>query len=244
MMAKHNLMNTWVRRKVMHVGTGPLFILMWPQFSASGSVFASMVPLAMTLKFALIGLGLLNDEDAVNSMARSGKKEELLRGPLAYGVVFVLSTAMMWKQYRSVIALFALCFGDGAAEAFGRRFGRTVPLPWNKHKSLAGSAGFVFTATLCTYVFTMYLVQQQQRQLSFTSLWQMTAPVIPRLLAVHTTGTYFFVHLSDTYSLSSLKHLFRSYRTYLPFIYLTHPSLYCNRVCLQLLWLNPSLANI
>ena len=192
-MAKHNLMNTWVRRKVMHVGTGPLFILLWPQFSASGSIFASMVPLAMTLKFALIGLGLLKDDDAVNSMARSGKKEELLRGPLAYGLVFILSTATMWKQYRSVIALFSLCFGDGAAEAFGRRYGRTVPLPWNKQKSFAGSVGFVFTATLCTYAFTMYLVQQQQHQqqpLSWTALWQMTIPVIPRLLAVHTIGAY------------------------------------------------------
>ncbi|MDP2435038.1 MAG: hypothetical protein Q8P67_04795 [archaeon] len=39
-----------------------------------------------------------------------------------------------------------LCFGDGFADLLGRRFGRNYPLPWNRSKSVVGSAAFFLSA--------------------------------------------------------------------------------------------------
>lgn len=147
-------MNAWTRRKIMHCLTGPIFLLFWPAFSTTqGSLYAAAVPLFMTLKFLLIGLGILKDEDAVKSMCRQGDRIELLRGPLLYGIVFVLATACFWKQTRAVICFFSLCFGDGFAEIFGRRFGNSNKLFWSKEKSWAGMFGFVLAATTTTIIF-------------------------------------------------------------------------------------------
>ena len=43
------------------------------------------MPLAITIKFGLIGLGILPDEKTVRSMSRTGRASELLKGPLLYG---------------------------------------------------------------------------------------------------------------------------------------------------------------
>ena len=55
---------------------------------------------------------------------RQGHRSELLLGPLQYGVVHVLATLVFWRDSApGVLALSALCAGDGAAEMIGRRFG-------------------------------------------------------------------------------------------------------------------------
>ena len=66
------------------------------------------VPLAMTLKFALVGLGLLDVEADVRTLSRSGDRRELLRGPLLYGVVFVVATALWFRELPASVALLAL----------------------------------------------------------------------------------------------------------------------------------------
>ncbi len=118
-----------------------------------GALYASAVPLVMTLNFFLIGCGAIVDEDTVNSAARNGERSELLRGPLLYGIVFVLCTLFFWKQSRGIISLFILCFGDGFAEIFGRMFGSTNKLFWCQQKSLAGLLGFILSSVLFTCLF-------------------------------------------------------------------------------------------
>src|SRR3990172_13293465 len=53
-------------RKIIHLGTGPLFVLMWLSYSSSpqARVLAAMVPLLVTAQFVLVGLGLIQDDSA------------------------------------------------------------------------------------------------------------------------------------------------------------------------------------
>lgn len=148
-------LDLWKRRKILHICTGPLFILMWPLFTSAfdASLYAATVPLIMTLRFALVGLGLMNDQQTVESATRFGNKSELLKGPLLYGIIFVLSTLFFWKEPRGVICLFILCFGDGFAEIFGKIFANTYRIPWSPSKSFAGFVGFIFSSTIFTTLF-------------------------------------------------------------------------------------------
>src|SRR3972149_3564168 len=85
-------------RKIIHMGTGPLFVLCWPLFTGSpySRYLAALVPLAITLQFILVGIGVVRDPAAVQAMPRSGDRREILRGPLYYGIVFVALTTLYW----------------------------------------------------------------------------------------------------------------------------------------------------
>lgn len=186
-LSKAGFLSSWGRRKIVHMGTGPLFMLMLPLFNAdSGRLWAACVPLAMTVKFFLIGMGLMQDEDAVNSMSRSGDRRELLRGPTLYGAVFVLCTALVWKDFRSVIALCALCFGDGAAEIWGRQFGKGNALPWSPTKSHAGTIGFIVTSAVCTLLFsTLLLLRGSTMRRNGHSIISLIRSCVPRVVVVN-----------------------------------------------------------
>jgi phytol kinase len=130
-------------RKIIHMGTGPIFVLCWLLFldTPSARYLASLVPLAITAQFFLVGSGVIGDEAAVKAMSRNGDRREILRGPLYYGIVFVVITALFW--YHSpvgIIALMLMCGGDGLADIVGRRFGKRK-IPWNQQKSWIGSLG-------------------------------------------------------------------------------------------------------
>jgi hypothetical protein len=45
----------------MHMGCGPIFLLCWPLFSDSPTAarYAAAAPLAITLVFTLVGLGIV-----------------------------------------------------------------------------------------------------------------------------------------------------------------------------------------
>jgi phytol kinase len=132
-------------RKVIHIGTGPLFVLCWPLFSHAFSArfFAALIPLTITLQFIAIGLGWLQDPAAVQAMTRTGNPQEILRGPLYYGLVFVICTVIFWRTSPvGIMALMLMCGGDGLADIIGRRFG-TQKLPFNAEKSWAGSTAML-----------------------------------------------------------------------------------------------------
>lgn len=85
----------------------------------------------------------MRDESAVSAMTRTGDRREILRGPLYYGIIFVLLTVLYWLDSPiGIVALMLLCGGDGLADILGRRFG-SVKIPWNKRKSWIGSAGML-----------------------------------------------------------------------------------------------------
>ena len=146
-------------RKIIHIGTGPIYVLCWLLFDDASAArwMAALVPFAITVQFALIGLGIMKDEASVKAMSRTGNPKEILRGPLYYGIVFVLMTLIFWKDSPvGIVALMLMCGGDGIADVVGRRV-KSPKLPWSKEKSVAGSlAVFVGGWVLALVVVSIY----------------------------------------------------------------------------------------
>lgn len=139
-------------RKLIHIGTGPIFVLCWLLFpdTPASRWLAALVPFMIVAQFALVGLGVIKDEAAVQAMSRTGDRREILRGPLYYGIVFVLLTLIYWKDSPvGMTALMLMCGGDGLADIVGRRV--TSPsIPWNRNKSVAGSVSVFLGGWLMT----------------------------------------------------------------------------------------------
>ena len=143
-------------RKIIHMGTGPIFVLCWLLFDTAAPIscyLAALVPLVISVQFALVGLGVMKDDAAVQAMSRTGDPREILRGPLFYGLIFVTITVLYWLDSPiGIVALMLLCGGDGLADILGRRWGK-VKLPWSKDKSWVGSfgmflGGFIFATSV------------------------------------------------------------------------------------------------
>ncbi len=148
-------------RKIIHIGTGPIFVLCWLLFPGEwyDRYLAALVPGLITAQFALIGLGIVKDEASVKAMSRSGDPREILRGPLYYGIMFVLMTVIFWKDSPvGIVALMMMCGGDGIADLVGRRF-KSPKLFHSPAKSVAGSLGVFFGGwVLSAFVLAMYLL--------------------------------------------------------------------------------------
>jgi len=147
-------------RKIIHIGTGPIFVLCWLMFSGAwyDRYLAALVPGLITVQFALIGLGIVKDEASVKAMSRTGDPKEILRGPLYYGIMFVLLTVFFWKDSPvGMTALMIMCGGDGIADVVGRRF-KSAKLPHSPEKSVAGSLGvFVGGWVLSAFILFVYV---------------------------------------------------------------------------------------
>jgi phytol kinase len=144
-LAHKGWMSSRLSRKIIHTGTGPIFVVCWLLFPNDqlSRYLAALVPLAFTMQFLLIGLGIIKDEASVKAMSRSGDRREILKGPLYYGIVFVLMTILFWFDSPvGIIALMLLCGGDGLAEILGRRLGKHK-IPWSKNKTFLGSIGML-----------------------------------------------------------------------------------------------------
>jgi len=148
-------------RKMIHIGTGPLFVVCWLLFTDApvSRYLAALVPLSITAQFALVGLGVVKDQSAVEAMSRSGDRREILRGPLYYGIIFVVVTVLYWLETPTgMVALMLVCGGDGMADIIGRRYGERK-LPWNKKKSWMGSLWFFIGGWLLTILILAVFVQ-------------------------------------------------------------------------------------
>ena len=169
--AHHGWISAHLSRKIIHMGTGPLFVLCWLLFNDAPSAryLAALVPLAITLQFFLVGLGVIQDEAAVQAMSRTGDRREILRGPLYYGLVFVLLTILYWKNSPiGIVALMLMCGGDGLADILGRRFGRLAIL-WNATKTWAGSLGMFLGGWIFAAAILAIYVQVGIFPVTFTS---------------------------------------------------------------------------
>jgi phytol kinase len=151
-------------RKIIHIGTGPIFVLCWLLFDEAytSRYVAALVPVLITGQFILVGTGILKDESAVLSMSRTGDRREILKGPLFYGLAFIFITIVYWKDNPiGIIALMLMCGGDGLADIIGRRYG-IQKLPWNRAKSWIGSLGmFLGGWLLAVFVLSVYLFYGQ-----------------------------------------------------------------------------------
>ena len=150
-------------RKLIHILTGPLFVLCWLLFPTPDLWYyrwlAALVPLLFTIQFALIGLGVVKDEASVKAMSRNGDRREILRGPLFYGIIFVIMTLVFWKDSPiGMTALMLMCGGDGLADILGRGF-KSPKLPWNRDKSVIGSLGMLLggwvLAAIILFIFVL-----------------------------------------------------------------------------------------
>lgn len=147
-------------RKLIHIGTGPIFVLCWLMFpdAPSSRWLAALVPFMITVQFALVGLGIMKDEASVKAMSRTGDRREILRGPLYYGIMFVVMTVIFWKDSPvGMIALMIMCGGDGVADLVGRRV-KSPNLPWSPTKTVAGSISVFFGGWLLSaFVLAIYV---------------------------------------------------------------------------------------
>lgn len=136
-------------RKIIHIGTGPIFVLCWLLFpnETSARYLAAIIPLMISIQFFLVGIGVMKDQAAVDAMTRRGDRKEILRGPLIYGIAFVILTVVYWKDSSiGITALMMLSGGDGLADIIGKRFGKHR-LPWSGNKSWAGSTAMFLGGT-------------------------------------------------------------------------------------------------
>ena len=155
MLAAQGWLEQKLSRKIIHIGTGPLFVLCWPFFSPEPEAryFAALVPLSITAQFVGIGVGLIQDPAAVQAMTRTGSPKEILKGPLYYGLVFIICTIVFWRSSPvGMLALMMMCGGDGLADIVGRRLG-SHKLPFNPDKSWAGSVAMFLGSFLFAFGF-------------------------------------------------------------------------------------------
>jgi len=159
-LAHRGVIDSRLSRKIIHIGTGPIFVLCWLMYTDVyiSRWLAALVPLVITLQFALVGLGIMKDEAAVKAMSRTGDRSEILRGPLFYGIVFVAMTLIYWKDSLiGIPALMIMCGGDGIADIVGRQV-HSPKLPWSREKSVAGSVSvFIGGWVLTLLVFGAYV---------------------------------------------------------------------------------------
>ena len=159
-LAQRGWISSQLSRKIIHTGTGPIFVLCWLLFPGNplDRYLAALVPGLITIQFALVGFGIIKDEAAVQALSRTGNRREILRGPLFYGIIFVILTIVYWVDSPiGIVGLMLMCGGDGLADIVGRRFGKRK-LPWATAKSWAGSlamllGGWIFAlGILAVYV--------------------------------------------------------------------------------------------
>jgi phytol kinase len=159
LLAHRGIISSSLSRKIIHIGTGPIFVLCWIFFDnqLSARLLAALVPLGITVQFFLIGAGIIKDQASVDAMSRTGDRKEILRGPFFYGIAFILLTIGFWKEnYIGMVALMVLCGGDGFADVIGKRI-PSKPVPWSGSKTIAGSiAMFLGSFLISLFVIWIY----------------------------------------------------------------------------------------
>ncbi|CAM8978319.1 unnamed protein product [Rhodiola kirilowii] len=147
-------------RKLVHIASGLLFMASWPSFSTSfeARYFAALVPLINCMRLVANGFSLVTDGSLVKSVTREGNPKELLRGPLYYVIILILSATVFWRASPvGVVSVAMMCGGDGIADIIGRRYG-FQKLPYNHHKSWLGSLSMFVCGSLIStgmlYYFT------------------------------------------------------------------------------------------
>lgn len=159
-LAHRGILESKLSRKIIHIGTGPIFVLCWLMFpdQSISRWLAALVPFVITAQFVLVGTGILKDDAAVKAISRTGDRREILRGPLFYGIVFILVTLIYWKDSPiGIPGLMMMCGGDGIADIVGRRV-HSAKLPWSREKSVAGSLSVFAGGWLLTIlIFAIYI---------------------------------------------------------------------------------------
>ena len=147
-LADREIIDAKLARKIVHCGSGPLYLLVWKFYSdaALARFVAAIVP---ALNIAKLQRASESDNELTRAISRSGDPLEALGGPYLYTWVLLLAALLAFRTPSAVVAVAQMSAGDGLADIVGRRFGRRK---WfcsgaNADKSYAGSLGFVVGAT-------------------------------------------------------------------------------------------------
>uniref|UniRef100_A0A7S3NIY1 phytol kinase n=1 Tax=Aureoumbra lagunensis TaxID=44058 RepID=A0A7S3NIY1_9STRA len=154
-LASNGVINSRLSRKIIHCGSAPLFLFVWPFYSdaPSARLIAAIVPLLNLGRLLAAGVNAnaKGPQELVTAVSRSGDPKEVLKGPLIYCIVLVFATLLWRNSTAAVVAISQMAVGDGVADIVGRRFGQSAKWP-NSEKSYAGSLAFVFGASIATFV--------------------------------------------------------------------------------------------
>lgn len=138
-------------RKIIHTLSAPLFVLLWPLFSASPSArfFAALVPLMNAIRLYRAGYAHDRSEAALAAaVSRSGDAREAVGGPFIYVCMLAASVLLFWRDSPvGIVAMATLAAGDGMADLVGRRYGANNRWPGTQ-KSVAGTAAFWVSSTV------------------------------------------------------------------------------------------------
>ncbi|KAL0037735.1 hypothetical protein WJX77_010053 [Trebouxia sp. C0004] len=166
--ASHDYLTQLVCRKIVHISTGPLFVLTWPLFSAAQTarICAAAVPLSNAFRLMLIAIGTMDSKATIKAVSRGGSRQELLRGPLLYIGIVTAVTLLFWRESPvGLMVLSLMCGGDGLADIVGRRYG-SARLPFNHSKSWLGSLA-MFTGGAVMSMVYIALFHSMGTQLTF-----------------------------------------------------------------------------
>ncbi|KAL0047392.1 hypothetical protein WJX82_002228 [Trebouxia sp. C0006] len=153
--ASQDYLSQLVCRKVVHISTGPLFVLTWPLFSAAPTarVCAAAVPLCNAFRLILVAIGTMESKATIQAVSRGGSRQELLRGPLLYIGIVTAVTLLFWRESPvGLMVLSLMCGGDGLADIVGRRYG-SARLPFNHNKSWLGSLAMLTGGAVMSMVY-------------------------------------------------------------------------------------------
>ena len=168
-LAIKGLVSKKVSRKIIHIGTGPIFVLCWLFFPENplSRYVAAVIPLLISIQFFLIGIGIIKDQASVDAMSRTGDPKEILKGPFFYGIVFVLLTIIFWRESPiGITALMILCGGDGFADIVGRSV-QSRALKWSSEKSVAGSLSMFFGGLVFSVILIYIFIQSGFLKIGF-----------------------------------------------------------------------------
>lgn len=182
--AVKGLISKKLSRKIIHIGTGPIFLLCWLLFpeNSNARYLAAVIPLLITIQFFLIGIGVIKDQASVDALSRTGDPKEILKGPLFYGVVFVLLTIIFWRTSPiGIIALMILCGGDGFADIIGRRI-PSQALKWSPNKSIAGTISMFFGGLIFSSLMLFIFIEFGYLTIDFVNS-------LPKLLLLNLLAT-------------------------------------------------------
>ncbi|MFX1475705.1 MAG: diacylglycerol/polyprenol kinase family protein [Promethearchaeota archaeon] len=193
-----------ISRKMVHTFMGPVYILCWLLFShdALSRYFAAVVPVLFAIIFVAIGTGVIQRDEFVKTMSRSGEAQELLFGSFLYSLVLVWLTIACWfvpvtlptaanplvsptgepvyAQFvpTAILVIAPLAGGDGFADIIGRKWGKRKYKIFAE-KSIEGSlAMFIFSFVFSYVILGIYWLIYNPLYPEAFSLLKLLVPIL------------------------------------------------------------------
>lgn len=145
-------------RKVIHIAAGS-FIWIWLFMDTTDKwsyLFNIAVPFLFFLTFLMKGMKGSPDDPDVKTMTRTGDPRELMRGPLFFTVVMMVSGTILFGSYAGMFMMAIIGWGDGIAPYIGKKWGKMKYKTLGREKTVEGSISvFVFSVAGCLIFYVL-----------------------------------------------------------------------------------------